>query len=291
MNEIVILSGKGGTGKTSIAAALASLAGNEVVIADCDVDASNMHLLLQPDFHFSEDFYSGHLARIHPEKCMKCGLCIMKCRFEAIILTGDDYMIDPVSCEGCGYCQMICPLQAISMEERLSGKFYISRTRINNVLVHASLDIAAGNSGKLVAKVKSEARKIAVSEHIPFIIVDGPPGIGCPVISSLAGATFVLIITEPTVSGIHDLERLIPLIRHFRARMACIINKSDINISKTKEIHDYLKQQNILHIADIPYDSLFMESMVKGLTITETGSPLSGQLVNIWTTIKEFLKN
>lgn len=291
MNEIVILSGKGGTGKTSVAAALAYLAGKEAVIADCDVDASNMHLLFQPDFHFSENFYSGYLAQINPRICVKCGLCLIKCRFEAILQSGVNYLVDPLSCEGCGYCRLICPSQAIAMEDRLSGQFYISRTRIDNVLVHANLEIAAGNSGKLVAKVKNEARKIAASEHLPYIIVDGPPGIGCPVISSLAGATFVLIITEPTVSGIHDLERLIPVIDHFRIKTACVINKYDVNISRTNEICDFLKQHDILHIADIPFDTLFTESMTEGLTITETDSPLSGLLADIWSTIKEILKN
>lgn len=286
MFEVVVLSGKGGTGKTSVTASLAILAGNDAVIADCDVDAANMHLLLQPDFGKVSDFYGGELAVISQDLCTQCGKCRDVCRFNAIPFTNGRYSVSELDCEGCGYCEKVCPTNAITMVERKSGKLFVSQTRTANTLVHARLDIGAENSGKLVAQVKNEAKSIAASENKPYIIVDGAPGIGCPVISSLSGANYVVLVTEPTMSGLHDLERISELIEKFRIQTGCIINKYDLNPQKTKEIQDYLLTRQMDHLANIPYDAAFTEAMVEGKTIVETESFLKYLMSEIWETIK-----
>ena len=271
MKEIVVISGKGGTGKTSLAASLAFLLGEEAVIADCDVDAADIHLLLSPDFGYSEDFYSGQMAIIDNEACTSCGLCIEKCRFGAIENDGSRYFIEPIDCEGCGYCARICPVDAISMKDQYAGQFFISDTRINNILVHAKLAAGAENSGKLVAKVKNEARNIAEQKNKKYIIADGSPGIGCPVISSLSGADFVIIVTEPSVSGIHDMKRVYELVRKFDIKASCIINKHDLNPEITARIMDFLESESIVHLCNIPYDDAFTDAIIRGQTIMENG--------------------
>lgn len=286
MNEIVVLSGKGGTGKTSVAAALAILAGEDAVIADCDVDAANMHLLLRPDFANPEEFYSGELAAIDQEVCIKCGLCADICRFHAIPLIDNEYRVSTLDCEGCGYCEKVCPVKAISMHDRKSGVVYISRTRIGNTLVHAKLDIGAENSGKLVARVKNESKRIAELEGKQYILVDGSPGIGCPVVSSLSGANYVLLVTEPSISALHDLSRVVKVIAKFGIRSGCVINKCDLNIEVAGRIKDFLHKSAIEYLGDIPYNAVFHESMVRGETIVENGSPIRELLVAVWEKIK-----
>ncbi|HDP75178.1 MAG TPA: (4Fe-4S)-binding protein [Bacteroidales bacterium] len=282
MKEIVVLSGKGGTGKTSITASLAVLAGSDAVVADCDVDAANMHLLMQPDFAQSAEFYSGELAIIDQNVCTQCGICSEKCRFGAIPLINNTYTVNPLSCEGCGYCQKVCPTEAISMKSRKSGYVYISYTKVNSIMVHARLDIGAENSGKLVAKVKSEAKELAERENKSYVIVDGSPGIGCPVVSSLSGANYVVLVTEPTVSGLHDLERIYNVIKRFRIKTGCVINKFDINPKITNEIMEFLKKEGITHLTNIPFDLAFITAMTDAKTIVETNSP-SRELVNtVW---------
>lgn len=291
MKEIVVLSGKGGTGKTSITASLAVLAGNEAVVADCDVDAANMHLLMQPDFALSSEFYSGELAEINQNSCTQCGICSEKCRFDAIPFANNKYMVNPLSCEGCGYCQKICPAEAIKMRNRKSGYVYISKTKVNSTMVHARLDIAAENSGKLVAKVKSEAKELAEHQNKSFVIVDGSPGIGCPVVSSLSGANYVVLVTEPTVSGLHDLERIYGVIKRFRIKAGCIINKFDINSEKTDEIIAFLKKEGITHLSCIPFDREFTVAMTDAKTIVETDSPSKGIINTTWELIKTEINN
>lgn len=286
MKEVVVLSGKGGTGKTSIAASLAVLAGNNAIIADCDVDAANMHLLLNPVFEFSSEFYSGELAEINQDLCMQCGICSEKCRFDAIPIINNQYRINDLDCEGCGYCEKVCPTDAITMFERKSGNFYISKTRIGNTMVHAKLDIGAENSGKLVAKVKNEAKSRAKFERREFIIIDGSPGIGCPVVSSMSGANYVILVTEPSLSGIHDLKRIHQLIKQFRLKSGCIINKFDLNPEKTEEIKNFLKEENIEHLSDIPFDAGFIHAMIDGKTIVESQSELKLVIKKIWEKIK-----
>jgi len=287
MKEIVVLSGKGGTGKTSITASLAMLAGSDAIIADCDVDAANMHLLMGPDFANSQKFYSGELAEINYDICTSCGICAEKCRFDAIHLTNNTYTINPLSCEGCGYCEKVCPTHAITMKERFSGYVYFSKIKGNGSMVHARLDIGAENSGKLVAKVKNEAKSLAELQNKTFVIVDGSPGIGCPVVSSLSGANYVVLVTEPTVSGLHDLERVYSVIKRFRIKSGCIINKFDINPKKTEEITEFLKKENITHLANIPFDQAFTQAMTQGKTIVESDFALHQLLLTIWNQIKQ----
>lgn len=288
MKEIVVISGKGGTGKTSLAASLAFLSGKESVIADCDVDAADMHLLLAPDFRYKEDFYSGQLAAIDNEICTSCGLCMEKCRFNAIETDNEVYNIKEQECEGCGYCERICPVNAISMKDQCAGQFYISDTRIDNILVHAKLNAGAENSGKLVAKVKKEARKIAGEKKGEYVIADGSPGIGCPVISSLSGADFVIIVTEPSVSGIHDMKRVFELVRKFNIQASCLINKYDLNPDITSLIMDYMKSESIMHLGNIPYTSAFTDAMTRGLTVLENGHPdIAGIIEEAWGKVKQ----
>ena len=291
MREIVVLSGKGGTGKTSITASLAVLAGNEAVVADCDVDAANMHLLMQPDFALSSEFYSGELAIIDQNACTQCGVCSEKCRFGAIPFINNTFSVNPLSCEGCGYCQKVCPTEAISMKSRKSGYVYISNTKVNSTMVHARLDIGAENSGKLVAKVKNEAKELAEQQNKSFVIVDGSPGIGCPVVSSLSGANYVVLVTEPTVSGLHDLERVYSVIKRFRIKAGCIINKFDINPKKTDEILEFLRKENITHLSNIPFDIRFSKAMTEAKTIVELETLPKYLIKDAWFKIKDELTN
>lgn len=269
MKEIVVISGKGGTGKTSVTASFAYLGGNDIVVADCDVDAADMHLILEPDFAKAENFYSGVLAQINPEKCTNCGLCTTKCRYDAIHLINDQHTVHKINCEGCGYCAKICPVGAIDMIEQNVGDWYISTTKVKNTLVHARLGIGAENSGKLVAKVKNEAKQIATENNKDFIVVDGSPGVGCPVVSSLSGANFAVLVTEPSVSGLHDLKRVYELVKKFNIKAGCIINKADINNDVSNEIIQFLKDESIEHIASIPYNENFTNAMTQGKSVVE----------------------
>ena len=287
MKEIVIISGKGGTGKTSITASFSVLGGENVVIADCDVDAADMHLLMQPDFAQKEDFYSGELAVIDQDKCTQCGDCADVCRFSAIPVIDGQYIVDALSCEGCGYCARVCPTQAITNIDLLVGKWYKSKVKTGSVMVHAKLGVGADNSGKLVAKVKNEAKQIAVATKKEFIIVDGSPGIGCPVVSSISGANFVVLVTESSVSGLHDLKRVYELVKKFKIKAGCIINKSDINNEISKEIEEFLQKENIAHISSLPYDESFTRAMTEGQTIVEyDNSKLYTSVVESWQKVK-----
>jgi MinD superfamily P-loop ATPase len=272
MKEIVIISGKGGTGKTSLTASFAILGGEKIVLADCDVDAADLHLLMAPDFAISHDFYSGLLAIIDENRCNNCGICADVCRFDAITVIENQYIINDLDCEGCGYCSHVCPEDAIRNEERYTGQWYVSKTRLDSMMVHACLEIGAENSGKLVAQVKNEAKKIALEKNKDIVLVDGSPGIGCPVISSLSGASFVVIVTEPTVSGLHDLMRVVELAEKFNLRCGCILNKSDLNPGMTKNIEIFLKQRQIPLICNLPYDDAFTRAIIKGKTVIENGN-------------------
>ena len=288
MKEIVIISGKGGTGKTSITASFAILAGQEAVIADCDVDAADMHLLMQPDFAESEDFFSGEIAYIKQDECTQCGKCAEVCRFDAIPVIDGKYMVDPLSCEGCGYCARICPVDAIINKPLNVRKWYVSNIKTGTTMVHARLGIGADNSGKLVTQVKNEAKRIAHEKNKEYIIVDGSPGIGCPVVSSLSGADFVVLVTEPSVSGIHDLQRVYELIQKFRIKAGCIINKADINPEKTKEIEHFLQAEKIIHLGSLPYDETFTKAMTFGQTIIEySNGKLQRTITESWKQIKQ----
>ncbi len=292
MNEIVVISGKGGTGKTSITASIAYLGGSDIVVADCDVDAADMHLLMQPDFAKSEDFYSGVIAEINQDECIKCGKCKDVCRFNAVPIVNEQYTISELNCEGCDYCARVCPTDAITMVKQNVGKVHISDTKAGNKMVHAELGIGADNSGKLVAKVKKEAKLLAEKTNKDYIIIDGSPGVGCPVVSSLSGANFVVLVTEPSLSGLHDLERVYQLVKKFKIKAGCIINKSDINIDVSNKIKEFLKKEDIVNIASLPYDETFTKAMTVGQTIVEYGdSVLKDTIIESWDKIKEIVSN
>ena len=282
MKQLVIISGKGGTGKTIISAAIATLAQNKVM-ADCDVDAANLYLLLQPEIQERQQFSGGEKARIDDEKCTRCRECVDICRFDAIVEKEDEEIfIDPISCEGCGVCSYICPADAIKMEKALSGEWYVSKTKYGP-FVHAKLGIGEENSGKLVAEVRKKAKEIAEQNNMDFVIIDGPPGIGCPVISSLSGTDLALVVTEPTLTGIHDMERVVQMARHFQTQTACCINKFDINLQNSSQIESWCKKKSIPLLGKIPFDEKVTESMVQGIPLTEyTNNSASKEMKNMW---------
>lgn len=286
MKEIVVISGKGGTGKTSITASFAVLGGKDVIVADCDVDAADMHLLLKPDFEESEDFYSGELAHISQNECVRCGKCHDVCRFDGIDIIDGKYLVNTLNCEGCGYCARVCPTEAITNNPLKVGKWFTSNIKTESIMVHAKLGIGADNSGKLVAKVKNEAKEIAEDEFKDYVIVDGSPGVGCPVVSSLSGARFVVLVTEPSVSGLHDLKRVYELVKKFNIETGCIINKFDINRKITLEIEEYLEKEGIVHISNLPYNEDFTKAITSGQTIVEYAEgSLKETIINSWNTI------
>lgn len=285
IKELVVVSGKGGTGKTSLTASFAVLAGH-AVIADCDVDAADLHLILVPQVRYRHEFKSGHEAVIRVEKCLGCGECMKNCRFDAVRTSGDGtdvpvFSIDPVSCEGCGVCVCFCPAHAIDFPERVCGEWMVSETRCGS-MVHARLGVAAENSGKLVSTVRREARRIAEEHDNGLIIVDGPPGIGCPVISSVTGASLVLAVTEPTVSGEHDLERLIALTRHFSVPTAVCVNKWDINPAMTEVIERKALEAGARVVGRIRYDSAVTAAQLRELAVVETEAPSAGDIRHVW---------
>jgi MinD superfamily P-loop ATPase len=263
MKELVVLSGKGGTGKTSLVASFAAIADSKV-LADCDVDAADLHLMLDPVRVQENEFWSGRVAVIDEGKCTQCGICTDVCRFNAIY----DFKVRPLSCEGCGLCHRVCPEEAITMEDCLSGHWFISKTRYGP-LVHARLGIAAENSGRLVALVRQQARSIAETDGLKYTITDGPPGIGCPVISSLSGAGLALLVTEPTLSGIHDLERVLGVCRHFGVPALVCINKWDINSENTRQIESFCYDRGVGVVAKIPMDNVVTEALVHGVPVVE----------------------
>ena len=283
MKELVIISGKGGTGKTSIAASFAALA-KKAVLADCDVDAADLHLILKPQINHRQDFYSGYTARIIPEKCTQCGLCEEYCRFGAII-NFPQYSVDSISCEGCGVCAYFCPEDAIVMEQPKRGEWFISRTRYG-LMVHARLGVAAENSGKLVTLVRMQAKMLAEAQTLDYIIIDGSPGVGCPVISSITGADMVLVVTEATISGRHDLDRIARLTSHFKIPTVICVNKWDINPEITEDIQQDASQKGIKVVGKIRYDEAFTKAQVMGAAVVEyTGGAVAGEIKFLWKNI------
>ncbi len=275
MKEIVIISGKGGTGKTSITASFAALAEGNAVIADCDVDAADLHLILDPQILRRGEFSGGYKARIRNDLCSGCGRCAQLCRFDAIrMVPGNDpssgikYSIEPVDCEGCGTCARFCRSGAIGFEEDISGEWYVSRTRFGT-MVHARLGIAAGNSGKLVTLVRNEAKRAAMEQNVEYMLIDGSPGIGCPVIASITAADVALIVTEPTVSGAHDLRRIADLARRLGVPVVVCVNKWDINPAAAMEIRSFVKQSGLDFGGFLRYDKSFCEAQRAGKTVIE----------------------
>lgn len=278
MKQIVVISGKGGTGKTMLTGAFAALAENKVMV-DCDVDAANLHLLLHPSIKERNIFKSGAFAKIDPALCTRCGQCADACRFQAI---SSEFAVSPIACEGCGLCARLCPVNAIRMKENTAGEWFISETRYGP-FVHAKLGIAEENSGKLVAKVREAAKEIAEKNGATHIIIDGPPGIGCPVIASLSGVDLALIVTEPTLSGLHDAERVIDLAEHFNVQTQLVINKWDINQEASEKIERYCESRKVPVIGKIPFARAVIESVIAGKPITEyTNGALKNEITKIW---------
>jgi len=284
LKEVVVLSGKGGTGKTSIVGSFAVLAKNKVLV-DCDVDAADLHLILQPTVKEKHEFWSGQIAFIDEQKCSECGLCQELCRFNAI----KDCKINTTSCEGCGFCSHVCPSEAIAMKENMAGHWILCDSK-HGPLVHAQLGIAQENSGKLVALVRQHAKQLAEKDGFDYIISDGPPGIGCPVISSLSGADLALLVTEPTLSGIYDLGRVLGVCHHFGVPALVCINKYDINQENTNEIEGYCLSQGVKVASKIPFDNVVTEALVRRLPVVEYGDgEVSRGVEKLWRLIAKTL--
>jgi MinD superfamily P-loop ATPase len=294
MKELVVISGKGGTGKTSITASFVSLNGTSV-IADCDVDASDLPLVLSPGIKRLEQFKSGREAIIRKDDCIGCGTCKDKCRFHAvreIRRSGREsiFVIDPLSCEGCGVCVKLCPQDAIDFPERICGEWMVSETRYGP-MVHARLGIGAENSGKLVSIVRYEAHRIAEEQKLPWVIVDGPPGIACPVIASITGASMVLIVVEPTLSGVHDMERVITLTEHFKIPTLVCINKWELNPQIAGEIKRGAKSAGASFAGMICYDGSVTAAQIKGIPVVEYGGPAAQAIRRIWRNIEKRMES
>lgn len=286
MREIIMISGKGGTGKTSLTGAFAHLAADKI-ICDLDVDAPDLHLLLQPRREREEEFYSGHEAEIDREKCTACGLCASWCQFGAIREHGAGFIVDPLRCEGCKVCVAFCPAEAVRFPEKHCGQWYISSTRFGP-LVHAQLFPGGENSGRLVMVLKQQARELAKARGARLVLGDGAPGIGCPVISSLSGAHLAVAVTEPTPSGRHDLERVADLCRHFQIPLTVIINKHDLNLEENDRIGAFCQDGGHPVIAQLPHDPLVTRAMIQGLVVTELPeSDFSRELRRAWSRIEE----
>jgi MinD superfamily P-loop ATPase len=278
VRQIVVISGKGGTGKTVLTASFASLAQNKVMV-DCDVDAADLHIILHPKAKESHIFRSGSTAKIDKTRCTGCGNCLRVCRFGAV---SPDYKIDRIECEGCGLCFRVCPSGAINMEESVCGEWFVSDT-VYGKMVHAKLGIAQENSGKLVAKIKQAAKEIAGNESSDYMIVDGPPGIGCPVIASLSGADYAVIVTEPTLSGIHDLGRVLSLTGHFKMKAGVVVNKCDINTGNLKAIESFCSENNTDLLGRIPFSSEVSKSIVDRVPAVEyMDNDITSEIKTIW---------
>jgi MinD superfamily P-loop ATPase len=329
MKELLVISGKGGTGKTSIVACFAALA-DKAVLADCDVDAADLHLVLQPQVIERHDFFSGHQAVIRRDRCIACGRCLLYCRFGAVsrhradgsqagqdgdvacrdcdfcvrscavrsnaeiqamvaaagLAPGAVYEIDPVACEGCGVCAWFCPSSAIELTARLCGQWMISSTR-HGPLVHAALAIAAENSGKLVSTVRMQARELAERRGLETVIIDGSPGIGCPVIASVTGASLVLIVTEPTLSGLHDMERVAELVRHFNIPTMVCVNKWDLNPQTAAEIESQARRRGIQSAGRVRYDSAVTQAQIQCKSVVEYQSDgCAEDIRNVWSAVQ-----
>ena len=284
MKQLTVISGKGGTGKTSISAAFAVLAENKV-IADCDVDAADLHLILLPEIKKKMDFSGSKLAVMDEDKCIECGLCQENCRFNAI----KDLKINPLKCEGCTVCEYVCPVGAIKMEDRISGEAFISNTRAGP-MAHAALYTAEETSGKLVTLVRNNARIIARQENKDLIIIDGPPGIGCAVISAITGVDLVLAVTEPTLSGIHDLERVLDVADHFKIKSLVVVNKYDLNRDMTDKIEKYCESRGVEVVGRIPYDRAVTDAMIREKAVVEIeNSTAAVEIKRVWERVRSVL--
>ena len=297
MKEIVVISGKGGTGKTSIVASFAALA-RDAVLADCDVDAADLHLVLEPRVKQTHNFSGGKLAVVSTEKCIGCGRCEEVCNFDAALFNGPandvvekTYTIDSIACEGCGVCVHFCPVDAIEFKDTVNGQWFISDTRFGP-MVHAKLGIAQENSGKLVSLIRKQAKQIAINQNRDLIIVDGSPGIGCPVIASITAADLVLAVTEPTTSAQHDLDRVVELTEHFKIPTAVCINKYDINPEIAKAIEQRANERDLKVLGKIAYDNIVTKAQIAAKSIVEYSSKgLKKQVTSLWKEVLAMLNS
>lgn len=295
MKELVVISGKGGTGKTSIVASLAVLA-DKVVLADCDVDAADLHIVLEPTVVKREEFSGGSLAEIITGQCNACGKCEEVCRFDAICFDGPcndttekTYRVDQIACEGCGVCVWFCDENAINFAPAINGEWFISDTRCGP-MVHAKLSIGGENSGKLVSIVRTEAKKVADRQNLDLVLIDGSPGIGCPVIASVTASDLVLVVTEPTLSGLHDLQRVSDLTKHFGIETLVCVNKWDINEEVTSEIESQCEQRGLVMAGKIRYDRAVTKAQFERLSVVEyTTGGIAGEIRELWENIRNAL--
>ena len=288
MKQILIASGKGGTGKTTVTASFAWLAAREqqLITVDADVDAANLFLVLNPQTRDSGEFVGGQEAVIDPDACIGCGVCESACRYHAIFRRENRYAVDPVACEGCRVCSTVCPVDAVAMIPAVSGDWYVSDTEMGE-FIHARLRIGAENSGKLVALLREKARQRAESADIPLVLIDGPPGIGCPVMSSLTGVDLVVVVVEPTVSGRHDLDRILSLTEHFKINAVVMINKADINPDMAKAIEEMCAQRQVPVMGRIPFDTAVVDAVVSGgIVVRDSDGPAAAALKSIWHELK-----
>jgi len=281
MKQITVISGKGGTGKTTIVASLAALAKGRAVIADCDVDAPDLHLILHPEVKERRDFLGMKRAFIDWSLCTDCKECQEHCRFAAI----QDQEVDPLACEGCGVCQFVCPAEAVAMVDRLSGYAYISETRFGP-LVHADLFPGEEASGKLVAMVREMAHDVAERLNLELVLIDGSPGIGCPVIASLTGTDLALIVTEPTLSGVHDLDRILGVAKHFGVLSLVCINKYDLNPEAAERIEELCRDRGVEVVGRLPFDTTVVDAMVAGRAVVEMDGPMGDAIKSLWRGVK-----
>ncbi len=285
MKTIAIVSGKGGTGKTSLVASFAALSSGTAVFADCDVDAANLGLIMDLSPRETHEFRASKRPVIDSERCVRCGMCAETCRYGAI---DRDLGVDHFSCESCGVCHWVCPEHAISMREVVSGRWFVSQTP-HGVLVHARLEPGEENSGKLVTLVRNRARELALSEAKEVVVIDGPPGIGCPVIASLAGVSCALVVTEPTLSGIHDLDRILSLCQHFRIPARVCVNRHDIDQGNTHAIKRRCREEGVDLLGTIPYDKVVSEAMIRGLPVVEySDGEVSRCIQSLWNDLLRF---
>ncbi|MBN1797642.1 MAG: P-loop NTPase [Spirochaetales bacterium] len=292
--ELVVVSGKGGTGKTSLVAGFCALEKN-IAISDCDVDAADLHLVLKPEKLDQGSFSGGEIAEIAEDKCTGCGLCMRACRFNAVNkISGNGkiiYRIDDLSCEGCGVCGIVCRDNAVSFKTAINGEWYVSKTRFGP-MSHAKLGIAEENSGKLVSLIRNKKNELAAAHGLKQSIIDGSPGTGCPVIASITGTDYALVVTEPTVSGIHDLKRILDVIRFFKIKAGVIVNKYDLNPDKSKEIREITERSAAVFLGEIPYDNAVTEAQMRGVSVIEyEDSPLTKIIAGIWEKVKQSVFN
>lgn len=281
MKQLVVISGKGGTGKTTMTASLATLAGKAAVVADCDVDAPDLHLLLKPEIRETHDFFGLKTATIDPERCIECGECEKACRFDAI----HNFRVDPKSCEGCQVCTIVCPSEAVGMVDSVSGHAFVSETRFGT-MVHAELFPGEEASGKLVTMVRELAVKVAEREEKELVLIDGSPGIGCPVIASITGTDIALVMTEPSISGAHDLARILEVAEYFGVEALVCVNKYDLNPEMTGEIDRLCRELNVDVIGKLPFDPAVVEAMISEKTLVEVEGPVGEAIRSVWDRIR-----